>query len=111
VRNEFYKDTLGAILVFDTSTGKTFDALDKWVDELKKLSGANPPVVLVANKLDVGPRVVASDEGKAYAEKNGMQYFETSANTGKNVKEMFEGICSQIFNYSFIPSCDQRKES
>jgi GTPase SAR1 family protein len=91
VRSEFYKDTLGAILVFDTSQGKTFDSLDKWVDELKKLSGASPPIVLVANKLDVGPRVVSSDEGKAFADKHSMMYFETSANTGKNVKEMFEG--------------------
>jgi Ras-related protein Rab-5C len=62
------------------------------MEELKKLSGSNPPVVLVANKLDIGPRVVAADEGKAYAEKNGLLYFETSANTGKNVKEMFEGM-------------------
>lgn len=31
VRNEFYKDTQGALLCFDVCNKRSFDALDKWV--------------------------------------------------------------------------------
>lgn len=36
VRNEFYKDTQGAMLVYDVGNRGSFDALDSWVDEIKK---------------------------------------------------------------------------
>ena len=39
VRNEFYKDTQGAILVFDVTKKLSFDALGAWVKELTKFAG------------------------------------------------------------------------
>lgn len=35
VRNEFYKDTQGAILVFDVSSRTSFEALSSWLGEMK----------------------------------------------------------------------------
>lgn len=35
VRNEFYKDTQGAILVFDVTDKASFDALDDWLNEVR----------------------------------------------------------------------------
>lgn len=51
VRNEFYKDTHGAVLVYDVSSGKSFDALDKWVKELRELAGEDVIVILAGNKV------------------------------------------------------------
>lgn len=39
---------------------------------------------------DVGRREVTESEGKLWAETKGFLYFETSAQTGQNVVEMFE---------------------
>lgn len=39
VRNEFYRDTNIALLVFDVSQRKTFDALDVWLKEMKANAG------------------------------------------------------------------------
>ena len=33
VRNEFYKDTQGAILVYDVSSKRSFESLDGWLKE------------------------------------------------------------------------------
>lgn len=92
VRNEFYKDTLGAILVYDTTAGKTFDVLDKWVEELRKLGGNDVVIVLVGNKTDLSPRIITEEDGRVYAEKKGFAFYETSALTSKNVKEMFDSL-------------------
>lgn len=35
VRNEFYKDTQGVILVYDSGNKKSFENLEKWLDEMK----------------------------------------------------------------------------
>lgn len=35
VRNEFYRDTQGAILVYDSGNKQSFDNLEKWLQEMK----------------------------------------------------------------------------
>ena len=39
VRNEFYKDTQGVLLVFDVSSQQSFDSLHSWLSEMKKEIG------------------------------------------------------------------------
>jgi GTPase SAR1 family protein len=39
VRNEFYKDTQGVLLVFDVSSQQSFDGLQSWLNEMKKEIG------------------------------------------------------------------------
>ena len=39
VRNEFYKDTQGVLLVFDVTSQQSFDSLQNWLNEMKKEIG------------------------------------------------------------------------
>ena len=91
IRNEFYKDSQGCLLVYDVSSRETFEDIDNWLAEASKF-GANPremPIALCANKIDK-KRIVTEDEGRQYAQSRGIQYFETSASTGDNVNDMFQ---------------------
>ena len=97
VRNEFYKDTQGVLLLYDVSSRESFDELDGWLTEATKY-GANPrelPVVLCANKADK-KRAVSEDEGRQYAVTRGLTYFETSASSGQNVHEMFDFLFREV---------------
>lgn len=91
VRNEFYKDTQGLLLVFDVSDAQTFEDLDGWLAEAKKFGLKTCPSVVCANKVDLR-REVSEQEGREWAEAHGFKYFETSAATGANVSEVFEGL-------------------
>lgn len=56
VRNEFYKDTQGVILVYDVGQKESFDALDAWLAEMKQELGPhgnmdNIVFVVCANKV------------------------------------------------------------
>jgi len=56
VRNEFYKDTQGAMLVYDVSNRESFEALDTWLAEMKQDIGNpadmdNITFVVCANKV------------------------------------------------------------
>lgn len=52
----YYKEAVGALVVFDVTRGSTFEAVSKWkhdLDSKVKLANGNPiPSVLLANKCD-----------------------------------------------------------
>ncbi|XP_055570616.1 dnaJ homolog subfamily C member 27 isoform X3 [Falco cherrug] len=107
VRNEFYKDTQGVILVYDVGQKESFDALDAWLAEMKQELGPhgnmeNVVFVVCANKIDCTKhRSVDESEGRLWAESRGFLYFETSAQTGEGINEMF-----QTFYSAIIDLCD-----
>ncbi|KAI2654482.1 hypothetical protein H4Q32_011209 [Labeo rohita] len=77
VRNEFYKDSQGVILVYDVGLKESFDALDSWLTEMKQEMGSqanmeNIIFVVCANKVDLTKRrVVDESEGRLWAESRG----------------------------------------
>ena len=61
-----------------------------WIKSLDENCKAGISKVLVGNKLDLeDTRQVDHAEGKALAEKYGMQFYETSAKSGINVEKVF----------------------
>ena len=54
-------------------------------------------MIIVGNKSDLeDKREVSNEEGREFAEKYGLDFFETSAKTGANVNEMFVFATSTI---------------
>ena len=56
VRNEFYKDTQGAMLVYDVSDRQSFEALEHWLNEMRTEIGNQAEIdnivfVVCANKV------------------------------------------------------------
>jgi DnaJ homolog subfamily C member 27 len=64
VRNEFYNNIDGVLLVFDVTSRQSFESLDSWIKELRKygISSENTILVLVGNKADKYPREVKEQE-------------------------------------------------
>ncbi|KAL2919818.1 hypothetical protein HK105_200735 [Polyrhizophydium stewartii] len=92
IRNEFYKDTHGTMLVVDVSSRRSFESIERWMTELRSYANTNVVMFLVANKIDVQPRVVSTTECESVAHKIGAKYFETSAVTGEGVADMFDRL-------------------
>ena len=97
VRNEFYKDTHVALLVFDVNSRSSFHALDRWIEEIERFAGKSHDnkvtCVVVGNKGDktnVGGGGITQEEGEEAARRLGTTYFSVSAKTGQGIPELFE---------------------
>lgn len=73
IRNEFYKDTHIALLVYDVSISDTFLNLSRWYEELLNYTETHIQVIIVGNKIDKG-REVTTQAGKDFAMKYGCRY-------------------------------------
>ena len=99
VRNEFYRDGQGVLLVFDATSRASFDALPEWLREWRRYAGrtaADSIVFVVATKVDRVDRAVSSREGNTWASANGFPYFEASAASGECVAEVFDALFVKV---------------
>ena len=87
----FYRGTALAILVYAINDMKSFNDVGTWVKQLKAYSSPDVKMFLVGNKNDlVNERKIQEEEGKKCSRELGFYcFYETSAKTGFNSKEVF----------------------
>ena len=97
ITRSYYKNSACALLVYDISKKESFESIQSWIDDCKSAAPETVLMVLVGNKSDLtDERKVSEEEGREFAEKNGLLFFETSAKTGENVKEVFQESTAEI---------------
>ncbi|MFX0098102.1 MAG: Rab family GTPase [Candidatus Hodarchaeota archaeon] len=96
VRLSYYAGAQACLIVFDLTNKKSFENVMKWDAEKKKLAG-NIITILVGNKNDlVDQREVTQEDITNFANKHGFTFFETSALTGANVKDVFNLLAYRL---------------
>lgn len=97
-RSSFYKQTDGAMLVFDLTRPETLESIESWMREIRQNAG-NVEVVLIGNKGDLKKkREIKESDIKQWIDRYGCPYIETSAMTGEGVDEAFRAISVSIIN-------------
>ena len=100
VRTEYYKDSMGVLMVYDVNIKATFDSLPKWEKEAEKygLDLSKCVVLVLGNKTDIKKKEVKTDTAKEWAKGRGYKFFEGSAKSGQNVNEAFKYLFEGMFN-------------
>lgn len=97
ITQNFYRNTNGAMLVYDISKRRTFEQIPYWYNSFTNYAGGNSDCVLIGNKSDLDDeRAVSSDEVYEFAEKIGIEYFETSSKSRQNIEEVFYYLANKI---------------
>lgn len=91
----FFGGSNGTFLVFDVTQPHTFESLAEWHKRFKKFGSKKAPGVVVANKIDL-KRKIKTDQAKAFADKIGYYYIETSALQNRNVTEAFQYLLDNL---------------
>lgn len=86
----YYRDSNGALLVYDITDEDSFKKVKTWVKELRKMLGDDICLRIVGNKTDMDKdRHVSVEEAESYAESVGARHFHTSAKLNKGIEELF----------------------
>lgn len=93
ITSAYYRGAVGALLVYDIAKHLTYENVERWLRELRDHADQNIVIMLVGNKSDLRHlRAVPTDEAKAFAERNGLSFIETSALDSTNVDSAFQNI-------------------
>ena len=91
------KDAHGILLMYDITDKATFDSIPDWIQSIKDLKGDDFPLILLGNKIDLEEeRNISKEEGQKFADKIGIQFFETSNKNGINIQEAGLALIKKI---------------
>ncbi|XP_064387597.1 uncharacterized protein LOC135335879 isoform X10 [Halichondria panicea] len=97
IPSTYYRGAVCALLVYDIAQRLTYENIERWLKELRDYADPNIVSIVVGNKCDLRHlRVVPIEEAKAYAEKNGLLFMETSAFDSTNVEDAFQNMLTLV---------------
>eukprot|EP00455_Lapot_gusevi_P025932 TRINITY_DN2736_c0_g1_i3.p1 TRINITY_DN2736_c0_g1~~TRINITY_DN2736_c0_g1_i3.p1 ORF type:complete len:208 (-),score=22.13 TRINITY_DN2736_c0_g1_i3:254-877(-) len=105
ITSYYCRNAFGAIICYDITNRKTFEAVQKWVNKVHNEAERNCVIALVGTKYDIAnkypqQRQVTAAEGQAMANSVSAIFAETSALSGHGVSEVFNQLlerCIQNF--------------
>jgi len=98
ITSAYYRGAMGVVVIYDVTNKESFEHLPYWMEEVQLNTTLNPIKVLVGNKTDmVEARIIGESQGRAYAQQMGYLFSETSAKSGKNVKELFNELAEKVY--------------
>ena len=92
----YYKNAIGACVVFDVTSRESFEKCQQWVKELNEKAAADLRILIVGNKIDLDGHQVSKDEATDYARGLGLQYYEVSAKQDKGIEELFRDLAKKL---------------
>ena len=112
VVSTYFRGAHGILLLYDVTNRDSFKNLESWLIEIEKNAKEKVLKILIGNKCDLtDDREITSDEGKAFALRNGMEFMETSAKMNTNVSEAFETLGKLMIEFNSKSNTTSQKNN
>ena len=90
ITRAYYKNSVCAIIVYDINNRKSFEGVFSWIEDVKAMAPKTIIKILVGHNFQSeNKREVSYNEGKDFADKYEMLFFEASSITGENIDNIF----------------------
>eukprot|EP00118_Oscarella_pearsei_P000305 m.4656 g.4656 ORF g.4656 m.4656 type:complete len:210 (+) comp11081_c0_seq1:144-773(+) len=110
----YYKEAVGAFIVFDVTRAATFEAVQKWKNDLDNKvtlpNGKAVPCVLLANKCDQAKEGLVNNKQQMddyCREKGFVDWYETSAKENVNIDDAAKSLVTKILENDESNEWDQ----
>ena len=112
IAKNYFQSSDGFLLVYDITKKSSFEKLDFWNEQINLNAPKNTKYILIGNKKDLNnEREVSKEDGDNFANKNNIQFYETSAKDGTNVNYVFELLAKEIINNGENTSTRSKRSS
>uniref|UniRef100_A0A7S3QX35 Uncharacterized protein n=1 Tax=Dunaliella tertiolecta TaxID=3047 RepID=A0A7S3QX35_DUNTE len=93
----YIRDSSVAVVVYDVTNRQSFMNTTRWIQEVRTERGSDVIIFLVGNKTDlVDKRQVSIEDGDEKARESNVNFIETSAKAGLNIKALFRKIAAAL---------------
>ena len=94
----YYKGAKGAFIVYDITSRKSFDNVDKWIEEIKEKIPNYIKLLVIGNKIDLNEqRVISTEEAKYRYKDMDIPVIETLALNDADLEDAFINIVKIIY--------------
>ena len=98
ITSVYYKGAKGAFIVYDITSKKSFDNIDKWINEIKEKNNNDVKLIIIGNKVDLdNERQISFEEAKNKFKDRDVPLIETSALNDTNVNEAFISMVKILY--------------
>ena len=98
ITSAYYKGAHGAFVVYDITLKESFEAVDKWINDLRSNTDERLEIILIGNKSDLEEkRQVTKEEGEEKAKEKEVTFMETSALNCDNIEKAFNEILNKVY--------------
>ncbi|MCH8908088.1 MAG: GTP-binding protein [Candidatus Heimdallarchaeota archaeon] len=110
----YYKGALGALVVYDITNRKSFEAVERWFRDIRQFAEVIP-VQLLGNKADLPNRKVTKEEGENLTRKlradwnQPIHFRETSAKEDLEVLESFSVLAKTVLDLVELEMSDEEE--
>ena len=112
VVSTYFRGAHGILLLYDVTNKDSFKNLENWLIEIEKNSNQKVLKILIGNKCDLTEdREITTEEGQTFANRNGMQFMETSAKMNTNVSEAFTTLGKLMIEFNSKTNTNQGQKS
>jgi small GTP-binding protein len=98
IAKSYFRNAVGAILVFDICERKSFEDVNQWLSDVHALCDPSACVILIGNKCDLADsRTITLAEAERFGQQHQLAYIETSALSGVGIREAFLKAATDIY--------------
>lgn len=96
LRQELYKNTHAAFIMFDLTSRSTYVNVSKWYRDITDAMGTDFPIVIIGNKLDLERKV--KSKLITFPKRKGIPYIEISVKDSIDLDKPFNYILKKLFD-------------
>ena len=112
VVSTYFRGAHGILSLYDVTNKDSFKNLENWLIEIEKNSNQKVLKILIGNKCDLTEdREITTEEGQTFANRNGMEFMETSAKMNTNVSEAFTTLGKLMIEFNSKTNTNQGQKS
>jgi small GTP-binding protein len=106
IARQYFNKSDGFVVVYDITNEKSFEDISNWIEQIKELASSDNNYIIMGNKCDLeDDREVDKEKGEDLSKKYNCQFFEASAQNGKNIENSLLCLAKNILkDDNFISS-------